>query len=292
MITPFQRAWVVTCRGTPEEALSLRTDWPVPQKLEPGEVLVKVEAGALNPAGWKMMRMMPNFVFPRPHVAEFDFAGTIANANGTELFEGDAVYGFIPVEITQKTRQGALAEYIRIPEDYVVPRSTNLTAIEASGLAAASQTAYQAIYVQGQLSPGQIVFINGGSSAVGAFVIQLAKGIGAKVVATASAKNEVFVRKMGADEFIDYTKLDLAKYLVEHAPSPKFNLIFDAVGLIDPSLYTHSEAYLQCGGIFITSGPLPKNTSAEIWTLLKTVVALVTPAILGGTRRKYECVAL
>ena len=44
-----QRAWTVVRRGKPVDALVLRTDWPVPQKLEKGEVLIKVQAAALNP---------------------------------------------------------------------------------------------------------------------------------------------------------------------------------------------------------------------------------------------------
>jgi NADPH:quinone reductase-like Zn-dependent oxidoreductase len=44
-----QRAWTVVRRGRPTDALVLRSDWPVPQKLEKGEVLIKVQAGALNP---------------------------------------------------------------------------------------------------------------------------------------------------------------------------------------------------------------------------------------------------
>lgn len=61
-------------------------------------------------------------------------------------------------------------------------------------------TAHQALFKVANLKAEQTIFINGGSSAVGAFAIQLAKIKGAKVVASASEKNEEFVRKMGADE--------------------------------------------------------------------------------------------
>lgn len=61
-------------------------------------------------------------------------------------------------------------------------------------------TSYQAIIHIGKLEPEQTVFINSGSTSVGAFAIQIAKAKGARVVATASGENEVFVRKMGADE--------------------------------------------------------------------------------------------
>jgi len=92
------------------------------------------------------------------------------------------------------------------------------------------------------LSLNQTVLINGGSSATGAFAIQIAKYKGARVVATASGKNEQFVRNLGADEFIDYTTQGpLHEYLVQHIPDSKYHVIFDAVGLTDPSLFTWCE---------------------------------------------------
>lgn len=70
----------------------------------------------------------------------------------------------------------------------------------ASGITLTGQTAYQALIDVGRLEPGQTILINGGSSAVGALAIQIAKAKGAKVYATASTKNEEFVRQQGADE--------------------------------------------------------------------------------------------
>lgn len=61
-------------------------------------------------------------------------------------------------------------------------------------------TAYQALVDVGGLQPEQSVFVNGGSTAVGSFAIQIAKAVGCKVTASASAKNEEYVRSLGADE--------------------------------------------------------------------------------------------
>ena len=98
------------------------------------------------------------------------------------------------------TRQGALAEYIRVPTDYFVLRPSNITPVQAAGITLAAMTSYQALIHVGKLESEQTILVNGGSSAVGAFAIQIAKAKGAHVVATASGKNEAFVRKMGADE--------------------------------------------------------------------------------------------
>ncbi|KAF8061553.1 hypothetical protein FPV67DRAFT_1704135 [Lyophyllum atratum] len=278
-----QRAWIVERRGPPSKALALRSDWEVPSKLKEGEVLVKVQAAALNPVGYKLMRLMPNFAGAgRPLPAEHDLSGVIVDENRTQFSAGDQVFGFISVELSQAIRQGALAQYVRMPADHLVIRPPNVSPIEAAGITLVAETAYEGLIDIGKLEAGQTVLINGGSSAVGIYAIQIAKAKGAKVFATASARNEAF--------FIDYTKQPLHEYLAANPPSPKFHIIFDAVALVDPSLYTHSPAYLAPNGIFISTGPMPKNTSAsELWKVVKTVfAAFLTPTWLGGTPRKYK----
>ncbi|KAF8968383.1 hypothetical protein BDZ97DRAFT_432692 [Flammula alnicola] len=292
-IPNVQRAWTVVRRGKPENALVLKEDWPVPKKLEKGEVLVRIQAGALNPVGWKIMRLMPNLFMKRPHVAEHDFSGVVIDANGTSFSNGDNVFGWIPVDLQQKTCQGALAEYARVPADHIVLRPANVTPIQASGITLTALTSYQALYKLAKLEPDQTVFINGGSSTVGAFAIQLAKARGAKVVATASGKNEEFVRKMGADEFIDYTKQPLVQYLTQNPPSTKYQVIYDAVGLIDPSLFTHSAKYLAPNGIFISTGPTPKNFGlSELGKLFRTFGAVMIPSWLGNVNRRWSMVSV
>jgi NADPH:quinone reductase-like Zn-dependent oxidoreductase len=98
-----------------------------------------------------------------------------------------------------KTSQGTLQQYLRVPADHITIRPSNVSAAEAS-ISLAALTAYQGLFDVGKLEAEQTVLINGGSSSVGAFAIQLAKAHGARVVATASGKNEDFVRSLGADE--------------------------------------------------------------------------------------------
>lgn len=99
-----------------------------------------------------------------------------------------------------KTRTGALAQYARVPADHLVPIPPGLSPVQAAGVTLAGMTAYQALFDVAGLQPEQSVFVNGGSTAVGAFAIQLAKAVGCKVAASASAKNEAYVRGLGADE--------------------------------------------------------------------------------------------
>lgn len=102
--------------------------------------------------------------------------------------------------MTLKTRQGALAEYVSAPAKNVARRPENITPVQACGITLAGTTAWQALFDLGGLEEGQTVFVNGGSTAVGSYAIQFAKAKGCRVIATASGKNEEYVRRMGADE--------------------------------------------------------------------------------------------
>lgn len=146
------------------------------------------------------MMIGPSFLAPRPYVPECDFSGEVLDENETEFVPGDSVYGCVPNAIRSSTRQGALSQYIRVPSSCVVKRPSNITPIEAAGITIAALTSYQAIHHIANVEPEQRVLINGGSSATGAFAIQIAKARGARVVATASGKNEQFIRNLGADE--------------------------------------------------------------------------------------------
>ncbi|EED78401.1 predicted protein [Postia placenta Mad-698-R] len=156
-----------------------------------------------------------------------------------------------------KERKGALAQYASISASHIVRRPVNVTPTQAAGIPLAAMTAYQALFDVAHLKPEQHVFINGGSTAVGGFAIQIAKSIGCKVVASASGKNESYVRSLGADEFVDYTTGPLHATLAANPPSQKYHVFLETVGLLETSLYTSSEAYLAPGGIFLDSAGSP-----------------------------------
>ncbi|KAG2061671.1 NAD(P)-binding protein [Suillus hirtellus] len=290
-----QRAWRSVKRGKPHESLVFQTDVPVPP-LSLGEVLVRVQAAALNPVGWKLMSVAPDILARRPITPEHDFAGVVVDANGTEFSAGDEVIGFIPVPLQLKTGQGALTEYTKLPATHLVLKPSNVSAIEACGLPLAGETAFQALVDIGKLQAGQCVFVNGGSSAVGMNAIYIAKALGAKVVTSASSRNEEFCRNAGADEFLDYTNKPLHEHLVENPPSPKFDIIFDAVALVDPALYKHSNAYMKSRGIFISTGPWPDlkswGGSAGVSKFLSLTCEILRPSFLGGVNAKWTIVGV
>ena len=86
---------------------------------------------------------------------------------------------------------------------------------------------------------------------------------------------------------MDYTKGAVYSQLERNPPSPKFHVMFDAVGNTDVPLYTHSEKYLAPNGIFVSVGMTPQSMSSFIQTL-HYVFEIARPAIFGGTRRTWK----
>jgi len=167
-----------------------------------------------------------------------------------------------------------------------------VSAVEAAGLAIVNVTAYYALVKTLHIESGQTVFINGGSSAVGLASIQLAKFMGCKVVATASAKNKELLLGLGVDEFIDYTAAPLVEQLLSKPPSPKFHALFDAAGLTDPALYLNCASYLAPGGMYLTAGTLPGNRKEIVGVVRQVFEGKLRPTWLGGVPRKYGSVSV
>lgn len=113
----------------------------------------------------------------------------------------------IPVAETQATGQGALAEYTVVDSNKVISRPPNISAVEAAGLSLAGQTAYMALLDTAKVEENQRVFINGGSSSVGGYAVQIAKAKGCTVVASCSGRNVDFVKSLGADEVATHLSL-------------------------------------------------------------------------------------
>ncbi|KAG8215506.1 hypothetical protein J3R82DRAFT_9151 [Butyriboletus roseoflavus] len=91
----------------------------------------------------------------------------------------------------------------------------------------------------------QSIFINGGSTSVGIYAIQLAKALSFHVTTSASARNKSFVRSVGADTFLDYTAQPIAEQLLANPPNPPFSMVFDAAGSSDTAIYVKSDVYVN-----------------------------------------------
>ncbi len=149
------------------------TELPMPQR-QPGEALVKVTAASLNFPDLLMTRGEYQFKPPLPFVSGLEFAGEVIESDGA-FAPGTRVYG------GQKT--GAFAEYACVPESALSPIPERLSDAAAAALGAAYSTAYTALVEIGGLKAGQWVLIHGATGGVGLAACDLAKALGARVVA-------------------------------------------------------------------------------------------------------------
>jgi NADPH:quinone reductase-like Zn-dependent oxidoreductase len=186
-----------------------------------------VRSGKVNPALWLPMRIFVGFTRPRNPVLGLDLAGEVEAVGSavTRFKIGDPVMAF-----TGKLF-GAYAEYACLPADgvrgpqdaLIAPKPANLSYAEAAALPSRGGLAWHFLG-QGQVQAGQRVLVFGASGATGTFAVQLAKHLGAHVTGVCSTANLVFVKALGADAVIDYTREDFTQR------PERYDLIFDAVG--------------------------------------------------------------
>jgi NADPH:quinone reductase-like Zn-dependent oxidoreductase len=177
-------------------------DLPVPE-IKEGEVLVQVKAISINPvdakarAGKAFAEMLME---EKPIILGWDISGVVKESTSPFFTEGDDVFGLIRFPGHGR----AYAEYVSAPAEHLALKPENITHEQAAAATLAPLTAWQAFSDFGRLRPGQRVLIHAGAGGVGHYAVQIARHIGAFVVATASAENKDFVLSLGANEFIDY----------------------------------------------------------------------------------------
>jgi alcohol dehydrogenase len=196
------KAVTVHLLGGPEVLQVENIDRPVPKG---NEVLVKVHASSLNPVDAKSIE--PNSRYSKsmhlPITPGLDLAGEVAavGMDVTEFEEGDKVFGQASV---LHMGSGAFAEYAVTSVDSLCLMPDNVNFVEAASIPLAASSAYEAIFQYMNLRKGQRVLIHGGSGGIGTFAIQMAKHVGAYVITTATGAGMSFVKRLGANEVIDY----------------------------------------------------------------------------------------
>lgn len=213
------------------------------------KVLVRIQAASLNPVDYKlasgMMRDLVKLTFP--WIPGGDFSGIVESVDSsvTGFKKGDAVFGNSPAG-------GAYSQYIMADADLIAAKPSNLDHIQAASVPLAAQTAWQGLFDHGELQAGQKVLIHGAAGGVGTFAVQLARWKGAKVFATSSASDIEYLRKLGADEIINYKAVSFEKVLGD------IDLVFDLIG---GDTQTRSLITLKAGGRLIstTQPPAPEE---------------------------------
>ncbi|MCM2423697.1 NADP-dependent oxidoreductase [Streptomyces sp. RKAG293] len=203
--------------GGPEVLKVIEVERPEPG---PAEVLVRVHAAGVNPTdSW--------------HRATGGLAGTVirlgwdvsgvVEAVGpgvTTLAPGDAVFGMPRHPVPA----GTYAEYVTSPARHLVRKPAGLTHVQAAALPLAALTAWQALVDVADVRPGQRVLIHAAAGGVGHLAVQIAKARGAHVIGTARSAKHDFLRGLGADELVDYTRTDF-----ETAVAP-VDVVIDTIG--------------------------------------------------------------
>ena len=183
--------------------------------IKPDEILVQVHAAGLNPIDYMIPKGMFKTIlkFKLPATMGSDLAGVVVEVGSlvTRFKPGDAVFASI-----FDLGTGALAEFAAVPESAAAIKPENLDFVQAASIPMVGLTSWQALKERAHIKPGQKVFIPAGSGGIGTFAIQLAKHLGAKVGTTTSTGNLDLVRRLGADEIIDYKKQEFEDVLQDY----------------------------------------------------------------------------
>jgi len=189
---------------------------------ETGEVLIQVAYAGVNPADWKMCegRFKGRMPSAFPLIPGWDVAGHIkAVGAGVDAKRiGEAVYAYTRKPVMQ---WGSFAELTTFEAQHVATAPKSLSMKQAAAIPLASLTAYQSVVEWGQVSKGQTVLIHAGAGGVGGMAIQFAHHHGARVITTCSPRHNAYVKQLGADIVVDYTKEKV---------TDQVDLVFDTVG--------------------------------------------------------------
>jgi NADPH:quinone reductase-like Zn-dependent oxidoreductase len=248
----------------------------------PNGVLVRIHASSVNPVDWKLRQGLLSAIWTLrfPVIWGCDLSGVVEQVgSAVTLFKpGEEVYGFKHGHVA-KTYRGTYAEFVVVPENALARKPAKLSHEEAAAIPLAASTAWQAMVEHGNLAAGHRVLIHAAAGGVGVFAVQIAKAIGATVAATAGPKNQDFLRDLGADLPIDYTRERIEDKL------SGYDLVLDLVG---SSVWPASLRILGPGGRLETiTPPIPAVKSGKV-KFFSTAAAGIcrgkVRAMFGGKR--------
>jgi NADPH:quinone reductase-like Zn-dependent oxidoreductase len=260
------KAIVYTKFGPPEVLHLQEVEKPTPKA---NEALIKINATTVVKED-PDMRASPGFngfLKPRNPILGQELAGEIESIGKdvTRFKPGDQVFGF--------DMFGAYAEYKCMPENGALAiKPVNLSYEEAASVPNGALTALPFLRDKGNLQRGQTVLIYGASGSVGAAAVQLARYYEAKVTGVCSTANLEWVKSLGADQVIDYTREDFSEN------GKTYDIIFDTVG---KRSFSECKGSLTDDGIYLATVPTPLMMLQALWT-----------AKSGGKKVKFAATGL
>ena len=260
------KAMVYTKFGPPDVLHLQEVKKPTPKD---HEVLIKIHATTVVKED-PDMRASPGFnglLKPRNQILGQELAGEIESIGKdvTRFKSGDQVFGI--------DMFGAYAEYKCMPENGALAiKPTDLSFEDAASVPNGALTALSFLRDKGNIRSGQSVLIYGASGSVGAAAVQLARYWRAKVTGVCSAANLEWVKLLGADQVIDYTREDFTEN------GKTYDIIFDTVGALS---YSACKNSLTEKGVYLTTVPAPAVLLQALWSAKR-----------GGKKVKFAATGL
>ena len=262
---PKMRAIRFERYGAPPDVLRLEeVDAPDPGE---DEVLLRVCAASANPVEWHLvrgepflLRLMAGVRRPRDSKIGGDVAGVVeaVGAGVTGLAQGDAVFG---------TADGSFAELACAKVERLARKPQTITFEQAASIPVAGCTALQALRDHGRLQAAERVLVIGAAGGVGSFAVQIAKALGAEVTGVCSTEHLDFVRRLGADTVVDYSRED---------PSGPYDLVLQVAG--DASVAQLRRLLTARGTlVLVGSGTGREEKGAVLGPLTRMLIARIAP---------------
>jgi NADPH:quinone reductase-like Zn-dependent oxidoreductase len=232
----------ITHHGEPEV---LRVEDRPEPPVRPGEVRIAVRAAGINFADLMARSgIYPDAPSP-PCVVGYEVAGEVESV-------GEAVDGYeVGDRVLAGTRFGGYAELVSVPTGQVLPLPDALSFEQGAAFPVNYATAYAALVIMGGLRRDERLLIHAAAGGVGIAATQIATGIGAEILGTASASKHDAIRAQGVAHAIDYRNLDFAAEAMRITGGVGLDLIIDAVG---PTSFRRDYRILRPGGRLVMFG--------------------------------------
>jgi NADPH2:quinone reductase len=235
--------------GGPEVIQYGELTTPAPQA---GEVLVKVAVSALNPIDVYIRAGTVAMPLPRPFIPGCDLAGTV-EAVGPQMSRfkvGDRVWGSNQGLLG---RQGTMAEYVAVQEDWLYPLPAGVSEQDAAAAALTGITAHLGLFRAAHLQGGERVFVNGGTGGVGSMVVQMARAVGARVITTVGSEEKSrLCRDWGVEAVINYKTEDVVAKVKEYTQGRGVDVWYETQR--EPDFVKTMDLLAQRGRMVIIAG--------------------------------------